>query len=113
MIYYVVKILYHSQHKISNIAAPCITLSAPHAILKKFSTDSGVNRLNTINAFGNNNESGIWSRQVPVWRGLISIFLSVDNLGPNIYYGIDRIPVCTGSDMYNLHCSSFYHKSEF
>ena len=58
-------------------------------------------------------KSSIRSRQAPVWRGLISIVLSVDSLGPNIYYGIDRIPVCTGSDMYKLHCSSFCHKSEF
>ena len=47
------------------------------------------------------------SRQVPVWRGLISIVLSVINSGPNNYYviqpAIDRIPVCTGSGM---HCSS-------
>ena len=47
----------------------------------------------------------IRSRQVPVWRGLISIVLSVINSGPNIYYGIDRIPVCTGSGMYRLHCT--------
>ena len=61
---------------------------------------------NTIYAFGENNESGIRSRQVPVWRGLISIVLSVINSGPNNYYGVDRIPVCrpTGSGMYRLHC---------
>ena len=59
---------------------------------------------NTIYAVGENNESGIWSRQVPVWRGLISIVLSVINSGPNNDYGIDRIPVCTGSGMYRLHC---------
>ena len=55
-------------------------------------------------AFGGNNESGIRCRQVPVWRGLNSTFLSVINSGPNNYYGIDRIPVCTGSGMYRLHC---------
>ena len=55
-------------------------------------------------AFGENNESGIRSRQVPVWRGLIGIVLSVINSGPNNYYGIDRTPVCTGSGMYRLHC---------
>ena len=60
-------------------------------------------KYNTIYAFGENNESGIRSRQVPVWRGLISIVLSVINSGPNNYYGIDRIPVCTGSGMYRLH----------
>ena len=62
---------------------------------------------NKIYAFGENNEAGIRSRQVPVWRGLISrppIVLSVINSGPNNYYGIDRIPVCTGSGMYRLHC---------
>ena len=48
--------------------------------------------------------SGIRSRQVPVWRGSISIVLSVINSGPNNYYGIDRIAVCTGSGMYRLHC---------
>ena len=62
---------------------------------------------NTIHAFGENNESCNWSRQVPVWRGLISIVLSVINSGPNNYYGIDRIPVCTGSGMYRLHCTRF------
>ena len=63
-------------------------------------------KYNTIYAFGENNESGIRSRQVPVWRGLISIVLGVINSGPNNYYGMDRIPVCTGSGMYRLHCSS-------
>ena len=63
-------------------------------------------KYNTIYAFGENNESGIRSRQVPVLRGLISIVLSVINSGPNNYYGIDRIPVCTGSGMYRLHCTS-------
>ena len=61
-------------------------------------------KYNTIYAAGENNESGIRSRQVPVWRGLISIVLSVINSGPNNYYDIDRIPVCTGSGMYRLHC---------
>ena len=61
-------------------------------------------KYNTIYAFGENNESGFRSRQVPVLRGLISIVLSVINSGPNIYYGIDRIPICTGSGMYRLHC---------
>ena len=60
-------------------------------------------------AFGENNESGIRSRQVPVWRGLISIVFSVINSGPNNYYGIDRISVCTGSGMYRLHCIKFIH----
>ena len=53
-------------------------------------------------AFWENNESGIRSRHVSVWRGL-SIVLSVINSGPNNYYGIDRIPVCTGSGMYRLY----------
>ena len=66
---------------------------------------SGQVKYNTIYAFGENNESRIWSRQVPVWRGLISIVLSVINSGPNNYYGINRIPVCTGSGMYRLHCT--------
>ena len=66
-------------------------------------------KYNTIYAFGENNEFGIQSRRVPVWRGLISIVLSVINhvnSGPNKYYGIDRIPVCTGSGVYRLHCIS-------
>ena len=37
----------------------------------------------TIYAFWENNGSDIRSRQVPVWRGLISIVLSVINSGPN------------------------------
>ena len=61
-------------------------------------------KYNTIYAFGENNESGIQSRQVPVWRGLISIVLSVINSGRNNYYFMDKIPVCTGSGMYRLHC---------
>ena len=52
-------------------------------------------KYNTIYAFGGNNESGIQTRQVPVWRGLISIVLSVISRLNN-YYGIDRILVCTG-----------------
>ena len=63
-------------------------------------------KYNTIYAFGENNESGIRSRQVPVWRGVISIALSVMNSGPNIYYDIDRILVCIGSGMYRLHCTT-------
>ena len=88
-------------------AATCLTLSASHAILKKLKKNRfrfGQVKYNTIYAFGENKESGIRSRQVPVWRGLISIVLSVINSGPNNYYGIDRIPVCTGSGMYRLHC---------
>ena len=65
-------------------------------------------KYNTNYAFGGNNESGIRSRQVLVWRGLISIVLSVINSGLNNYYGIDRIPVCRGSGMYRLHCIDFY-----
>ena len=62
-------------------------------------------KYNTIYAFGENNVSGIRSRHaVSVWRGSISIVLSVINSGPNNYYGIDKIPVCTGSSMYRLHC---------
>ena len=63
-------------------------------------------KYNTIYAFGANNESGIRSRQVPVWRKLISIVLSVIISGPNNYFGIDRIPVCTGSVMHRLHCNT-------
>ena len=64
-------------------------------------------KYNTIYAFGENNEVDRFRvEQVPVWRGLISIVLSEINLGPNNYYGIDRIPVCTGSGMYRLHCIS-------
>ena len=64
-------------------------------------------KYNTIYAFGEDNESGIRSRQVPVWRGLISIVLSVINSGPNNYYGIDRFrfvqgPVCTGCTVYKM-----------
>ena len=62
-------------------------------------------KYNTIYAFGENNKSGIRSRQVPVWRGSISIVLSVINSRPDNYYGIERIPVCTGSGMYRLHSS--------
>ena len=62
-------------------------------------------KYNTIYAFGENNETGIRSRQVPVWRGLISIVLSVIISEPDNYYGIDRILVCTGSGMYRLHCN--------
>ena len=62
-------------------------------------------KYNTIYAFGEKNESGILSRQVPVRKGLISIVSNVINSGPNNYYGIDRIPVCTGSGMYRLHCN--------
>ena len=65
-------------------------------------------KYNTIYAFGENNESGIWGRHVPVWRGLISIVLSVINSGLNNYYSIDRILVCTGSGMYRLHCIYFF-----
>ena len=53
-------------------------------------------KYNTIYAFGGNNEFGIRSRQIPVWRGLISIVLSVINSGPNKYYGLDRIPFVQG-----------------
>ena len=60
----------------------------------------------TIYSFGENIKSGIRSREVPVWRELISIVLSAINSGPKNYYGIDRIPVCTGSGMYSLHCIS-------
>ena len=56
-------------------------------------------KYNAIYAFGGNNETGILSRQVSVWRGLISIVLSVINSGLNNYNGIDRIPVWTGSGM--------------
>ena len=62
-------------------------------------------KYNTIYAVGENKKSGIRSRKVPVWRGLINIVLSVINSVPNIYYGIDRIPVCTGSGMHRLHCN--------
>ena len=53
-----------------------------------------------------NNESGTRSRQVPVWKGLIGIALSVINSGPNNYYGINRIPDGRGCGMYRLHCFS-------
>ena len=94
-----------------HLVAPCLTLSAPHAIKKKSKKNRsqfGQVKFSTIYKFGENNESGIWSRQVPVWRGLISIVLSVINSGPNNYYGIDRIPVCTGSGMYKLHCTCIW-----
>ena len=40
-----------------------------------------------------------------VWRGLISIELRVFVIKwePNNHYGLDRVPVCTGSGMYRLH----------
>ena len=62
-------------------------------------------KYNTIYAFGENNKDGIRSRQVPVWKGLISIVLF--NSGPNNHYGIDMILVCTGSGMYRLHCTKY------
>ena len=62
-------------------------------------------KYNAIYTSGENNESCIRSRQVPVRRGLISIVLSVIDSGPNNHYGIDGIPVCTGSGMYRLHCT--------
>ena len=67
-------------------------------------------KYNTIYAFGEDNEYGIRSRQVPVWRGLISIVLSVIISVPNNYYGIDRIPVCTGTGMNRLHCITYLYE---
>ena len=66
-------------------------------------------KFNAINAFGESNESGIRSRQVPVWRGLFSIVLKVINSGPNNYYGIDRIPVCTGYEQAALYITFPYY----
>ena len=47
-------------------------------------------------ACGENNESSIRIRQVPVWRKLFCIILSVIHSGSNNYYdtnnNIDRIP---------------------
>ena len=54
----------------------------------------------------------VWTG-VPVWRGLISIVLSVINSEPNNYYGIDRIPACTGSGMYRLHCTTKNLQKQF
>ena len=76
-----------------HFAARCLILDAPHAILKNSKKNRfwlGLVKYNTI----------------PVWRWLIRIVLSVINSGPNNYYGIDRIPVCTGSGMYRLHCTN-------
>ena len=74
-------------------------------ILKKNLSRFRQVKYNTIYAFGENNKDGIRSRQVTFWRDLISIVLF--NSGPNNYYGIDRIPVCTGSGMYRLHCKKY------
>ena len=63
-------------------------------------------KYNTIYAFGEKNESCFQSGQVPVWKVLISFVLSVINSGPNNYYGIGRIPVCTESGMYRMYCIS-------
>ena len=52
---------------------------------------------------------GTQSRQVLVWRGLISTVSSVINTGPNNHYSIDGIPVCTGSGMHRLHCMPHIH----
>ena len=93
-----------------HLAATCLTL-APHAIFKYSKKNRfrfGQVKYNTIYAFEEKTYSGIRNRQVPVWRGLISIVLSVINSEPNISYGIDRIPVWTGSGVYRLHCSSSY-----
>ena len=62
-------------------------------------------KYNTIYAFGENNESGIRSRQVLVWRGLIRIVLSVHviNSGPNNYSGIQDSGLYS-SGMYRMHC---------
>ena len=89
-----------------HLPPPVQPLSVPNAILnlKKNRFRFGKVKNNTIYALGGNNESGTRSRQVPVWRGLISVVSSVINSGPNNYYGID-IPVCTGSGMYRLHGS--------
>ena len=65
-------------------------------------------KYNTIYAFGENNEAGIRSRQAPVWRGLINIVVSVINSGPNNYYGIDRITVCTGSVCRPTGCTVYH-----
>ena len=62
-------------------------------ILKKNRFLFGQVKYTTIYAFGENNESGIRSRQVLVWKGLINIILMGINSGPNNYYGINRIPV--------------------
>ena len=85
----------HNKHDGTSPCRPCLTLSAPHAIFKQFSKKIEIRfeqvKYNTIYAFGENNKSGIRSRQVPVWRGLISIVLSVST-GFRFVQG----PVCTG-----------------
>ena len=69
-----------------HLVALCLTLSTPHAIFKKIYNKKNRFRIeqvkyHTIYAFGENIKSGIRSRQVPVWRGSISIVLSVINSG--------------------------------
>ena len=87
---------------LGHLAAPCSTLIVHRIQIKKNGENwfrFGQVKYNAIYAFGENNGSGIRSRQVPVWRGLISRPMSVINSGPNNYYGIDRIPVWAGSGM--------------
>ena len=62
------------------VAALFNSYSAPHAIFFKFQKNLfrfGQVTYNTIHPFGENNEPGFQSRQVPFWKGFISIVLSV------------------------------------
>ena len=88
---------------LTSLKVKALTVNVP--LMQKRSYRFGQVKYNSIHAFGEINESAIRSGQVPVWRGLISIVLSVINLGSNDFYGIDMIPVCTGSGMYRLHCT--------
>ena len=78
-----------NKHDVTSPCRPraCLTLSAPHAIFNRLSKKNRFwfeqVKYNTIYAFWENIKSGIQSRKVPVWRGLINIVLSVINPGPN------------------------------
>ena len=51
-------------------------------------------------ACGGNNKSGIRSRQVPVWRGLISIVLSVIHSGSNNKHRAQKIKSFCSSSLW-------------
>ena len=62
------------------VAALFNSYSAPHAIFLNFKNKSipvWTGKIQNNNPFGGNNEPGSQSRQVPVWKGLISIVTSV------------------------------------
>ena len=68
-------------------------------------------KYHTIYPFGENNESGFQSIQVPVWKALLVLFRMqlIRDQNFNNHYGLDRTMVCTGSGMYRLHCMLLRH----